>query len=209
MSQIAIRDRFVKTLDHVNRICCKLSPVTGNGKVFTFPESWKISEGLFLTSWTHWEQFVQQLFVADLASSRKGQLHRRVREFRTKRANAHLAQLIVGHPDTKRWIEWSDYNDVISRAGLLLGDGNRFSVTNINGNDLFMLKRIRNAIAHKSDRAWTSFLKLAKNEPFSLTAKQMKGITVGRFLIAHDWNAQSVLKESIRLLKTNAHMLVP
>jgi hypothetical protein len=79
----------------------------------------------------------------------------------------------------------------------------------ISQNDLAILKRIRNATAHKSDYAWDSFRNLAKTAPFSVTPSQMKGITVGRFLSAHKWNGRPVIQEGIRLLKANAQVLVP
>lgn len=71
------------------------------------------------------------------------------------------------------------------------------------------MKRIRNAVAHKSDRAWDSFKLLVRAAPFSLTAKQMKGITVGRFLVSHNWNSNRVILECFSIHRDNAMHLVP
>jgi hypothetical protein len=37
----------------------------------------------------------------------------------------------------------------------------------------------------------------------------MRGITPGRFLVAHSWNGQPVLRDAISLLDAAAHHLVP
>jgi hypothetical protein len=74
---------------------------------------------------------------------------------------------------------------------------------------LEFIKRIRNAIAHRNDRAWASFTRLCKDPPFSLTSPQMKGITPGRVLVAHSWNGQSILREAILVLESAAKHLVP
>jgi hypothetical protein len=209
MNETKIRDEFTTTLDHIEGISTRLGPLTGKGRPLSFADAHKLSEGLFLTSWTHWEQFLRQLFIEDLACTPDSALRREVKAFRTKNAPKRLAEAMIGHPDARRWVEWSEFNDVISRASSLLGPTNRFTSVSINQNDLGMLKRIRNAIAHKSDVSWDSFCKLVRAVPFSLTANQMKGITVGRFLIAHRWKGHPVLMESLSCLRINAQVLVP
>lgn len=218
MTQASIRDDFVATLDHIDRVRTKLDTVTGLQKTFSFPDQHKLAEGLFLSAWTHWEQFLRLLFKEDLTWLPTSSLQREVRNFRTKKAPDRLAESMIGHPDARRWVEWSEFGDVVARASVLLGTSNRFCVAStslpgapapLDQNDLAILKRIRNAIAHKSDYAWDSFRKLAKGTPFSLTSSQMKGITVGRFLSAHKWNGNPVLEQGITLLKTNAQVLVP
>lgn len=209
MSQQKIRDELVTTLDHIERVWTKLQPLTGNRRSLTFPDTHKLSEGLFLASWTHWEQFLRELFVEDLSWATGSAVRREVKKFRTKNAPERLAELVVGHPDTKKWIEWSEFSDVLNRANSLLGANNRFAAAGINQNDLTNLKRIRNAIAHKSDSAWESFRRLAQAAPFSLAANQMRGITVGRFLTAHQWNGMPVLRQSLQLVRANAQVLVP
>ena len=209
MNQENIRDRFLHTLDHIERTAGKLEPLTGMRKdqPLRFADLHKLSEGLFLASWTDWEEFLRELFIEDLATDASGALRREVKVFRTKRASWRLADSIVGHPDAAKWIEWSEYAAVKGRADSLLGAGNRFSSAAINQENLARLKRIRNAIAHKSDHAWESFKDLARQTPFSLS--DMRGITVGRFLVAHEWNGHTVLRESLTILQSNARALVP
>jgi hypothetical protein len=209
MAQADIRDDFLATLNHVANVNVTLRGQSGLHRPFTFPDQHKLSEGLFLSCWTHWEEFIRELLVEDLATVSAGFVRRDVRRFRVTRAPWRLAEAILFHPDhPQRFVEW-DYSYVRSRADTFLPVGHRFAPALPRHGDLDLLKRIRNATAHKSDRAWQSFLNLARNAPFSLTPAQMRGITVSRFVAAHQWNGHFVLDETVILLRTYATHLVP
>ncbi|MDE0159489.1 MAG: hypothetical protein OXN24_05485 [Candidatus Dadabacteria bacterium] len=209
MTQTAIRDDLTKTLDHITRIEVTVSRHIGRGNIFSFPDQHKIYEGLFLSAWTHWEEFIQDLIIYDLATDNKGSVKKEVRGFRTKRAPYRLAERILLHPDhPQKFVEW-DYSSVKARADQFLSPGHRFTNPISRSGDLEKLKRIRNAIAHKSDRARNSFLALVSNFPFNLSPAQRQGITVGRFLAAHRWNGNYVLVESLQCLRQSALDLVP
>jgi len=210
--QEKIRDEFLQTLGHLRSVLTKVRNESGIRKALSFPDAHKISEGLLLSAWTHWEELVRSLFVVDLASVRRGVLlsEVKVQGFRTKNAPMRLARRILSPPDAEKWTDWSQYTDVRKRADELLGKGSRFSsVTKPTGADLEQMKRIRNAVAHRSDRAWESFIDLVSNSPFSLTPAQRKGITPGRFLFAHRWNGGFVLEECLGILEIAARALVP
>jgi hypothetical protein len=207
--QADIKNRFIGTLDHIDAVVIKLRDNTGNGRTFTFPDHHKLCEGLFLNCWTHWEEFIRELLIADLATSAQGFVRRDVREFRLQGAPQRLAEAILFHPDhPEKFVEW-DYSFVRSRADTFLSAGHRFSLPLPRFTDLDLLKRIRNAIAHKSDRAWGSFLSMARQAPFNLAPAQMKGISSGRFIAAHNWNGHPVLEETVIILRSYATHLVP
>ena len=114
------------------------------------------------------------------------------------------------HKIAEGLFEWSDYNAIVSRANEFLGAGNRFIVTPLpRRGDLDLLKRVRNAVAHRTDRAWESFLSLCRSVPFSIPPARMRGITPGRFLVTHTWNGQPVLRNTIAMLAAAARHLVP
>ncbi len=211
MSQQNLRDEFLGTLTHIGSVLTKVSENSGPLETFSWPDLHKIAEGLFLSAWTHWEQFTHYLLIEDLATSPTSKLHRGVRQFRTKGASWRLANQLLSHPDhPQRFIEWSDYASVLSRATEFLGAGNRFAATPLpRRGDLDLLKRVRNAIAHRTDRAWISFLSLCRAVPFSIPPAQMRGITPGRFLVAHNWNGQPILRDTLSLLAAAARHLVP
>jgi hypothetical protein len=100
-----IRDEFLKTLGHIEFVAQKISAATvPQGKVFTFPDQNMLGEGLFLSAWTHWEQFVRELLVSDLASLADGAVRREVHKFPTAAASSRLARLVLNHPDERRWV---------------------------------------------------------------------------------------------------------
>lgn len=218
MTEIEIRDAFLVSLDHVESVRVKLGALIGKGKPLTFPDHYKLAEGLLLYAWSHWEELLRDLLIHDLATDPSGVLVSEVKRFRTKGAPARLAELIADHPDERKFVEWSDFEAVAARADSLIGKTNRFRAAitappggqpPLNRNDLLFVKRIRNAVAHKSDYAWASFRSLALAAPFGLTRPQMKGITVGRFLVAHNWGRQRVLQQAAAILKADARLLVP
>ena len=203
------RDEFIATLDHLVVVYGKVAGSLGKNGLFTFPDHHKLAEGLFLSAWSHWEEFTQALLIADLSNDAGGFILANVNKFRLKRGPQRFAEKILYHPDhPNTFVNW-DYGLVKSRADNLLSSGHRFSTALPRGADLEKMKRIRNAVAHKSDRAWESFRSLVRDAPFSLTAKQMKGITVGRFLVSHNWNTSRVITECFSIHRQNATHLVP
>lgn len=203
------RDEFLATLDHLTSVYGKVAGSLGRNGLFTFPDHHKLAEGLFLSAWTHWEELTQVLLIDDLSTDPAGFVQVDVRQFRVKGAPRRIAERILFHPDhPETFVNW-DYGLVKSRADTFLAQGHRFSTALPRTADLEKMKRIRNAVAHKSDRAWDSFRKLVKDQPFSLTSTQMKGITVGRFLVSHDWNNNRVIQECFNIHRQNAMHLVP
>ncbi len=203
------RDDFVATINHLDAVAHKIAGLVGHGRPLTFPDQHKLSEGLFLSAWTHWEEFIQQLITDDLSEEPTGFVRKDVKEFRVKGAPRRIAERILFHPDhPQKFVEW-DYGLVKTRADTFLPANHRFTRPLPRHDDLEKMKRIRNAIAHKSDRAWESFRNLISQPPFNLTSYQRKGLTVGRFLVAHRWNGQSVLTETLAIHRAHAQHLVP
>jgi hypothetical protein len=196
-----IRNDLISTLNHVDMIFPKLMRNTGRNGVFTFPDVHKLTEGLFLNAWTYWEVFLGKLFLLDLATDTDGVVLREVRQFRLANGPYRLASRILNHPDhPEKFIEWSDYNLIVKRADDFLGAGHRFVANLPQGADLVLLRRLRNAIAHKSDKAWASFTAMVSTPPFNLAPVQRRGITAGRFLSSHYWNGVPVITNAVAVL---------
>ena len=164
-----IRDGYLETLIHIDSVNAKLTGMVGRGHPFSFPDVHKLTEGLFLSAWTYWESFLFDLILEDLSYDVHGVLRRNIRQFRNNSASYRLADFILTHPDhPEKFVEWSDYSQVVKRADEFLGQNHRFIPHLPQMQDLIKLKRIRNAIAHRSDKAWNSFLSLVSDPPFSL-----------------------------------------
>jgi len=207
---VTTRNGYLDTLNHVESAYEKVIGHVGAGGVFNFPDVHKLTEGLFLSAWTYWEGFLSDLVWLDLSTDIRGVLCSEVRKFRVKNARYRLAERILNHPDhPEKFVDWSDYTSIVSRANELLGAGHRFSAPLPQASDIAKLKKIRNAIAHRSDKAWDGFKLLVTAPPFNLAATQRRGLTHGRFLYAHQWNGTSVMQQSIVVLRTAASALVP
>ncbi len=207
-----IRDRLLRTLQHVGSAFGKLVENSGPRKPLSPPDLHKTTEGLFLSAWTYWEQFLRELFILDLATDPNSKLLKEVkaRGFRRKRSNLRLAEMLVDHPDDDKWVDWSSIDVVRNRAAILIGSEHRFMYLSQHQLDAIrQLKRIRNAVAHRSDKAWSDFRRMVRNPPFSLSPNSMKGITPGRFLAAHQVGGQAVFSYSIGVLRQAASTLVP
>jgi hypothetical protein len=199
------------TLDHVDAAYRKVKAVTGptTTHVLRPPDLHKLTEGLFLNAWASWEAFMREVFLLDLVARPDGCLAGEITKYRTKGAPRRLAELIAGHPDDGKWIEWSSFDEVAKRADALLGAGHRFSMPDPPISNLRQFRKVRNGIAHKSENAWASFKDVAKKAPFSLGTQSFKGITPGRFLSSHQVNGVDNILFATSSLRTAATKLVP
>lgn len=161
-----------------------------------------------MSAWTDWEEFIKALLLADVATTPGTCLTNEVRQFRTRGAHWRLADLIINHPDSpESFVPW-DYDMVKDRANRFLPNGHRFVALAVSG-EIKKMKTIRNAVAHGSDKAWHSFRKMVKAAPFNFTSGQMRFLTVGRFLVATNWNGSKALTTALNTLDTAARQLVP
>ena len=208
---LQLRTSLYATLDHIRDVFNKLTPITSAHGTLRFPDLHKLSEGLFLSAWSHWEEFCRDLMIEDLSTLTTGCLKKEVTKFRTKNAPFRLAERIVNHPDhPEKFIEWNRYDSLRDRATSLLGTGHRFvALGNPCAPDLKVLVKLRNAIAHKSDKAWEDFIALISGAPFKLAANSRRGITPGRFISAHGWGSTRVLLHSVETIRACALILVP
>ena len=220
------RVAFVATIQHIRSAAAKAITNSGPRSAFSAPDLHKISEGLFLSAVTHWEELCQVLLITDLATKVDGVLRKDVKAFRTKNASFRLAETMFSHIDhPNAFYDWSDFGKICGRADAYLGSGHRFappppvppatkttqssSLPKATVDELAMFKRIRNSIAHKSDKAWDSFINLVSAAPFALAAKQRKGITPGRFLVTQRWGGKVVIMHALDTLEGAALVLVP
>jgi hypothetical protein len=220
------RIAFVNTITHIRGATTRVIANSGFANPLTAPDLHKISEGLFLSAVTHWEEFCQVLLLTDLATNVHGALRRDAKKFRTTGAPLRLAELVLTHVDhPNSFYDWSEFGRVCARADRFLGPNHRFAppapvppavkppyasaLPTTVVDELAMFKRIRNAVAHKSDKAWESFMKLIKAPPFSLPANKRKGITPGRFLSNTQWGGKVVILHALDTLESASLVLVP
>lgn len=209
-SSLQLRQEFVATVAHIRSAAAKVRTNSGPTRLLSPPDVHKISEGLFLSVVTHWEEFTQALLIADLALLPASALVREVRLFKSGAARDRLAELVTMHLDHPQgFYDWSDFAKVQTRASMLLGATNRFSLPAATTAEIIEYKIIRNAVAHKTDKARDAFLRLVKRAPYNLTAGQTRGITAGRFVIAHSVGGVTILDRALNTYENAATILVP
>ena len=223
-SAIDHRTEFISSIIHIRSATTKVIANSGPRQALSAPDVHKIAEGLFLSAVTHWEEFCQILLITDLATQSGSMLKKEVMSFRTKNGSLRLAVSMLSHIDhPNSFYDWSEFNRIVQRANTFLAPGHRFApptlppgapsqstaLSSAVVEELAMFKRLRNSVAHKSDRAWQSFINLVSNPPFCLSANQRKGVTPGRFLVTQQWAGQVVLFHALDTLENAALTLVP
>jgi hypothetical protein len=83
---LSLRTSLDGTLDHIGDVFNKLTSITSARGILRFPDLHKLSEGLFLSAWSHWEEFCRDLMIEDLAARQDGVLRSEIKKFRTKKA---------------------------------------------------------------------------------------------------------------------------
>jgi hypothetical protein len=174
----------------------------------------------------HWEEYCQELLISDLALQPTSALRKNVKSYKSNAARDRLAELVVSHLDHPNgFYDWSELSRVHSRSISLLGAANRFNtvvpptppatesknkcVLSAQSSELTDYKIIRNAIAHKNDKAWDAFMRLVVREPYNLTPGQKRGITPGRFIATHAIDGVTVIDRALNTLEAAAYVLVP
>lgn len=221
-----LRDEFIKSIAHIRAATTRVIQNSGPRGALTAPDSHKIAEGLFLSAVTHWEEFCQALLVLDIAVSAKSALRKEVRKFRTANAPQRLAELLMTHVDHPNGFhDWSDFSKICARADAYLPANHRFAppppvppapnppqstaLPKAVVDDLAKFKRIRNAVAHKTDKAWDNFMRLVSQAPFNMAPAQRRGITPGRFLVSQQWSGNIAIHHTFNTLENAARLLVP
>lgn len=222
-----LRKDFTKTIAHIRAAFGKVRGNSGPRNILSAPDLHKISEGLFLSAVAHWEEFCQELLISDLALQTSSHLAKNIRSFKSNAARDRVAYLITSHLDHPNgFYDWSEFGKVHSRAAALLGIPNRFNIVvppkppgvdskntpslpNATISELTDFKIIRNAIAHKNDKAWDAFMRLVVRAPYGLTVGQKRGITPGRFVSSHNISGIPILDHTLNTLDAAALVLVP
>jgi hypothetical protein len=159
--------------------------------------------------------FGTQQLILELAENESSIVLQRVKKFRTKKSAFILANSLIEHIDhPDNFNTWHDFEKLQRRARKMVGDNNDFRNSGIDKSKLRYIYKIRNAIAHSSDKAKTDFLKLLSQSPFNLSQQQKQGITAGRLLctqrILNPTNLQETVFISIaNILMDNIRLLVP
>jgi hypothetical protein len=144
-----------------------------------------ITEGIFLRGFSSYEKFLEEIFVfyARGRSTRSGDA---VESFLRPRNGTHARDMIKSH---MTFLEWNSPEIIIQRCDIYLRDGGPIKMALIsNLTRLGYMRRIRNAIVHRSREALDRYATVVRNE---LRVMPLEIPNPGEFLLSTDPRARS------------------
>lgn len=129
----------------------------GHGKAPTRPQLHVLTEGVFLSAFRAYEQFVRNAF---LLLCRGAQLkgRKRVHSCVLPKSTAHAEEILRS---SMHFLDWSSPDELVSRAEIYLRDGYPIKdFVTANMKPLRDLKKLRNRIAHSSGEAQSAYEKV-------------------------------------------------
>lgn len=162
-----------------------------------------IYELAFLRCFLAWEVFVEETFYQYILgrTAPNGTIYRR---YLTPRSMVHAKQIVRGG---RPFVTWTDPGRIIDRAELFLRDGEPYATAlGSASSDLADMVKIRNRIAHRSERASDEFLELVRRKLGSVP----QGTSPGRFLRGTDTGAAANRFDTyLALLQVLSGVIVP
>jgi hypothetical protein len=139
----------------------------------------RITEGIFIRAFSSFELFLEELFVL-YALGKPSISGTKVNRFILPRDGRHVRELIRAD---KQFVDWASADLVLQRVETYF-DGGPMKTAIVQYKDrLKTVRRIRNAIAHRSDEAWGRYVKVVAAE---LRAPPLKIPQPGEFLMMTD-----------------------
>lgn len=138
-----------------------------------------ISELAFLRCFLAWEVFLEETFY-QYALGRAAPDGSQFPRYLTPTSMDHAKRVIRGG---RAFVTWTDAGRVTERAEMFLRDGEPYATALGNASsDLADMVKIRNRIAHRSERATEEFLELVRRK----LGYVPQGMSPGRFLRGND-----------------------
>jgi hypothetical protein len=162
-----------------------------------------ISELAFLRCFLAWEVFLEEAFYQYILG-RAAPDGTQYARYLQPRNMTHAKQVIRGG---RAFVTWTDTRSIIDRAEMFLRDGEPFATALGNASSDFAdMVKIRNRIAHRSDRATADFLELVRRTLGSVP----QGMSPGRFLRGTDpANAARRFDNYLTVVRVTAAAIVP
>lgn len=144
-----------------------------------------ITEGIFLRGFSLYEKFLEEIFIfySRGRSTRSGDS---VESFLRPRNGAHARDMVKSH---MTFLEWNSPETIIQRCDIYLRDGSPIKIAlTSNLTRLGYMRRIRNAIVHRSREASDRYAIVVRDE---LRAMPLNIPNPGEFLLSTDPRARS------------------
>ncbi|MFZ2493485.1 MAG: hypothetical protein WA208_18560 [Thermoanaerobaculia bacterium] len=142
----------------------------------------QLHESLFLSSFTSFEVFIEDLFMTLLISDPRSTKRRRSQPRVSIRSYPIARELLIGF-GPKRYVDWLPIENTLERAQTFLRGGRPFSSLSMTQRDLIgRAHAIRNAIAHRSRFSQEKFEKrVIGNTPLAPRERHPAAFLRGQF----------------------------
>lgn len=158
-----------------------------------------ITEGVFIRAFSSYESFLEQVFIL-YCRGKHTMSGLKVNRFIVPKDAQHAREIIKS---AMPFIEWNSPDTMIRRSETYL-DGGPIKQAIVQHRDrLNTIRKIRNAIAHRSDEAWQKYASTVASE---LRVQPMRTPEPGEFLMMTDprSRAQHFLLTYLQVLKSVA-----
>jgi len=187
-------------LDALNQKRYRTGRGRPNASQLTKGQMCLITEGIFTRAFSSYELFLEDAFIL-YVRGRPTQSGRIVESYLRPRNTTHAREMIKSQ---MTFLEWNSPDNVIERADTYLGDNNPVKLAiSTNRARLSIMRKVRNAIAHRSTQARTQFASVVTQE---LMAPPLMMPSPGEFLLMTDPRSRTsyFLVEYMSVLKSVA-----
>jgi hypothetical protein len=135
-----------------------------------------MTESIFVRAFSYYEQYLEELFIL-YTRGRKTKSGKLVKSYVSPTDGRHARDMLKAN---MQYLEWNSPSNVISRCEIYLRDGNpiKLALTSYTTRLQYM-RKIRNAIAHRSSEASSAYNVVVRTE---LRAPPLAPLLPGEFL---------------------------
>jgi hypothetical protein len=176
MARIKVSAAYKDFKNELNSLI-KLDSLNQSSNRFTRCQLELLTEGLFLSSFRAYENYVEEIFLLSTLE-KKGLSGKKPRSFLKPKNYKHSRELIRS---SMTFLEWSNPEGVMERASTYLENGEPLRTALAGAtSDLKDMKILRNHIAHNSDESKQQYSKMLRR---TYGTAPLKLISPGRHLL--------------------------
>ena len=170
------------TLDALNQQRYRAGPGRPGPAVLSRGQMCLITEGIFVRAFTSYESFLEELFIL-YACGKPTISGKQLKRYISPKDGKHAREIIKSGMN---FLEWNSPDILIQRSETYLNGGPVKQAITLHKARLEVIRKVRNAIAHRSDEAWVRYTKIVGNE---LRAPPLSMPEPGEFLLMSDPSA--------------------
>lgn len=168
---------LLSRLDLQNQNRYRAGPGRPSRSTLSKSQLFLITEGIFTRAFSSYERFLEETFLL-YARGKPTMSGASVKTYLSPRSTVHAREIIKSHMN---YLEWNSPNTIIKRCDIYLDEMNPLrNAMTAHANALGNMRKIRNAIAHRSNEAQEGYQSVLRAE---LRALPVRVPAPGEFLL--------------------------